>query len=146
MRTGLSQRLLPTDSEEFPEEGTNKTFNFFKIPPCGISGCISGMSARPDENHAAQGPRFDSVRCSRTGITSRTNGVPPEDCASSAARSPTHDLDSSASRGMLNFECFQLSLTSAAVPRRPQRTSIDVAIIAIATVRNPIATKLSCHG
>ena len=59
-----------------------------------------------------------------------------------------HDLRPSAYRGMLNSECFQpfLSLTSAAVPRRPQRTSIDIAIIAIVTVRNPIATKLSCHG
>jgi hypothetical protein len=37
---------------------------------------ISGLSVRPDEHHAAQGPRFDSVRCSRTGIRSRTNGVP----------------------------------------------------------------------
>src|SRR4051812_21850628 len=35
------------------------------------------------------------------------------------------------------------SLTSAAVPRKPQRTTIDVAIIAIATVRNPTATKFS---
>ena len=40
----------------------------------------------------------------------------------------------------------QRLLTSVAVPRKPQRTSIDVAIIAIVTVRNPIATKLSCHG
>src|SRR5262249_60786674 len=30
-----------------------------------------------------------------------------------------HDLRPSASRGMLNSECFQLSLTSAAVPLRP---------------------------
>lgn len=40
----------------------------------------------------------------------------------------------------------QRLLTSVAVPRKPQRTSIDVAIIAIVTVRNPTATKLSCHG
>src|SRR3954451_9047554 len=57
-----------------------------------------------------------------------------------------HDLRSSTSRGRLSSEYFQLSSTSAAVPRRPQRTSIDVAITAIATLRNPIPTKLSCHG
>ena len=44
-----------------------------------------------------------------------------------------HEPRPSACRGMLNSECFrpfQLSLTSAAVARRPQRTSIDIAIIA----------------
>ena len=59
-----------------PEEGMNKTFNLFEIRRVDSRGEVSGMSGRPDENHAAHRPRFDSVRCSRTSIRSRTNGVP----------------------------------------------------------------------
>jgi hypothetical protein len=38
------ERASPEDSRfgsglrNIPEEGINKTFNFFGIPPCGISG------------------------------------------------------------------------------------------------------------
>lgn len=49
-------------------------------------------------------------------------------------------------RSRRQYRRRQRLLTSEAAPRKPQRTRIDVAIIAIVTVRNPTATKLSCHG
>ena len=127
-----------------PEEGINKGLNF-SIPPCGLAESLECLF-----DQMKTMPRKDRVS-TLSDVTERALELVPMEYRPRIAHRAlldhqALDLRPSGSRGMFNSECFQLSLTSAAVPRRPQRTSIDVATIAIVTVRIPTATRLSGHG